>query len=1263
MAEVTGVRPSSGATKSVLARRLGFPGPFWWATILRPGTAALRRSIAIASQHSLRWRITALLALSLLFGASMPGRAAERVWDGGARGNGWNDVGNWVGLGVPAAGDSLRFPAGALKPSNNNDFPAGTSFNVLTYAGAGYTASGNEIGLTGGIVVSHGAGNTVLNLPINVEANQTFTVSLAGANLFLNGAVDLGRSRSALTFDGAGQTIVVGNISGSGFLIGGGAIRKNGVGTLYVLQNLTLDGPTTVNGGTLLMDGRMSNSVVTVNAGATLRGTGKVGGLTVNSGGTVSPGQTSPDILDSLGDVALNAGSTFNVRLNGTNVGLNYDQLKVKGAVTLGGTLNVTAGFVAAVGDTFTIIENDGTDDTVGTFAGLPEGAILMINGRPFEISYGGRGGLGGGFGRANDVTLEAVPALSAWDGGGGQNKFWTEPSNWVGDAVPMPGDDVLFSSFGSGTLISSNDFPAGRLFGSVIFAEGKHLMAGNLAEFTGDIQIAESNHVEIFAPMTLAGGFRLTQAGSLLLGGPLTLSANQTFWAVHTNAFLSITGQVDLAGHDLILRAEPVIRFGDLYPAVRVSGDIVGAGTVTKHGAGRLANYGATFGVPFELQEGVVSSGNYAGSVLVNTGAVLRSFSGTAQNLEVRAGRFNPFGFASVAANARFLDGSVFETSIEFRRTGPDDEGFPESNQVSVHGLVELSNCTLDLRVDSMPERIVPGRRFNLINIDFGETVMGTFNGLPEGARFALGSYVFTISYAGGASITADLPFVWDGGGSGNLCTTAPNWEADFTPVSDSALVFPANVSKLGVLQDFPAGTRFRSLTFGGPSYIVAGNSFRLTEGIYNDVASGDTRIDADFVVSGSFTSRVSSASRLLLEGGVTRGTASTNWRKTGTGTLRFAGTAANSQSSVSVEAGELELDKTSGVDAISASLQIGDGTNDVRVTLLASHQIADSADVTIRNRARLDLNGNDEAIDRLQGDGTVSLDGRFIPGRSARLTVAAGSFSGVIVGSGGLSKVGSSSLTLFGNNTFSGMTILSDGSLSVEGVQPSSPIRLNGGVLGGRGQVGTITGNLGGVVQPGFSGPAFQNRFHSRDVALNSTTTFRPLLTSTDPGFENSQLQVSGAVNLGGSVLSVDLLGAFKPTNGASFIIIDNDGIDPVVGTFAGLPEGAVFGGDGLPFRISYVGGTGNDVVLTRVATPASTLSSIAKLGNGQVRIEGLGIGGVIYPIQAASNLNPVIFWTNVGNGTGNAAGLFQFIDVGASNRPMRFYRAVSP
>jgi hypothetical protein len=53
-----------------------------------------------------------------------------------------------------------------------------------------------------------------------------------------------------------------------------------------------------------------------------------------------------------------------------------------------------------------------------------------------------------------------------------------------------------------------------------------------------------------------------------------------------------------------------------------------------------------------------------------------------------------------------------------------------------------------------------------------------------------------------------------------------------------------------------------------------------------------------------------------------------------------------------------------------------------------------------------------------------------------------------------------------------------------------------------------------------------------------------------------------------------------------GTSFTLINNDGTDAVVGTFKGLPEGATLTSGGMTFQISYVGGTGNDVVLTRIA-----------------------------------------------------------------------------
>jgi hypothetical protein len=83
---------------------------------------------------------------------------------------------------------------------------------------------------------------------------------------------------------------------------------------------------------------------------------------------------------------------------------------------------------------------------------------------------------------------------------------------------------------------------------------------------------------------------------------------------------------------------------------------------------------------------------------------------------------------------------------------------------------------------------------------------------------------------------------------------------------------------------------------------------------------------------------------------------------------------------------------------------------------------------------------------------------------------------------------------------------------------------------------------------------------------------------------GTQYEQLNVKGGVNLTGAVLELVQTGSFVPAAG-NWTLIVNDGTDPVVGTFDGLPEGAFVSHAGIQMRISYVGGTGNDVVLTRV------------------------------------------------------------------------------
>ncbi|KAB2961280.1 MAG: IPTL-CTERM sorting domain-containing protein [Candidatus Methylomirabilis oxygeniifera] len=231
------------------------------------------------------------------------------------------------------------------------------------------------------------------------QAASTIGSLAGGGNVFMNGsnALTVGGDNTSTTFSGVYQN--------SG---GAAALTKAGTGTLTLSGANTYTGATTVNAGTLAVNGSIA-SPVTVNSGGTLGGTGTFNAVTVNNGGTLGPG-LSTGIMNT-GNLTLTSGSTLTIEINGPTVGTQYDQVNVTGTVTLGGaTLNVVLGFTPTAGQVFTIINNDSTDAVTGTFAGLPEGATFTVGSTQFHISYVG----------SNDVTLtavgtQAIPTLSEW--------------------------------------------------------------------------------------------------------------------------------------------------------------------------------------------------------------------------------------------------------------------------------------------------------------------------------------------------------------------------------------------------------------------------------------------------------------------------------------------------------------------------------------------------------------------------------------------------------------------------------------------------------------------------------------------------------------------------------------------------------------------------------------------------------------------------------------------------------------------------------
>lgn len=199
---------------------------------------------------------------------------------------------------------------------------------------------------------------------------------------------------------------------------------------------------------------------------------------------------------------------------------------------------------------------------------------------------------------------------------------------------------------------------------------------------------------------------------------------------------------------------------------------------------------------------------------------------------------------------------------------------------------------------------------------------------------------------------------------------------------------------------------------------------------------------------------------------------------------------------------------------------------------------------------------------------------------------TAGAGAFDGVISGAGGFAQSGTGTTTLSASNTYTGATAVNAGTLVVDGSIANSTTTVNSGAtLGGEGRTGAVEVLSGGTIAPGDNRPGILG---TGNLTLDVGSTFAEEIGGTSPGNGSGhydQLDVVGNVSLTGANLSVTLLGSFAQPPGTTYTIINNEGSNLIQGTFAGLSEGAIYHAGDREFRISYIGGTGNDVTLTAV------------------------------------------------------------------------------
>ncbi|MCP5011556.1 MAG: hypothetical protein GY942_16365, partial [Aestuariibacter sp.] len=154
-------------------------------------------------------------------------------------------------------------------------------------------------------------------------------------------------------------------------------------------------------------------------------------------------GATCPNI----GNLNMASTSSLEIEIGGTTECSEYDQVRVTGSVELSGavlSLTQLGAFVPSDSDTFIIISNDDSDSITGTFAGFPEGGIVSIGGKSFNISYQG--------GDGNDIELYINSADSQ------TITFlpFTDPTYEVGSTV------TLAATASSGLLVSYTSLTTG---------------------------------------------------------------------------------------------------------------------------------------------------------------------------------------------------------------------------------------------------------------------------------------------------------------------------------------------------------------------------------------------------------------------------------------------------------------------------------------------------------------------------------------------------------------------------------------------------------------------------------------------------------------------------------------------------------------------------------------------------------------------------------------------------------------------------------
>jgi autotransporter-associated beta strand protein len=279
------------------------------------------------------------------------------TWDNDSS---WNTLPNGTGASATSSSVAVNtiFGDGSPSQSTISTFIDGGQYSRgLTFQSGNTTLEGTNnatlyLGQNGINIENTTTGNVTLGslTEININADQTWnnkssqTLSVLGqisgnANLTVNNTsssaeVILGKLNHNGNFQnsGLGNTTVTQEINNQV-----DSVTQSGAGKLTLNAVNTYTGLTTVNNGTLSVNGSIaSSSLTTASNTGTLKGNGTVGNTLITSSGTINPGN-SIGLLTIDGDLTWDINGNYNWEIYDASqtAGIGYDSINVLGSLDL----------------------------------------------------------------------------------------------------------------------------------------------------------------------------------------------------------------------------------------------------------------------------------------------------------------------------------------------------------------------------------------------------------------------------------------------------------------------------------------------------------------------------------------------------------------------------------------------------------------------------------------------------------------------------------------------------------------------------------------------------------------------------------------------------------------------------------------------------------------------------------------------------------------------------------------------------------------